>query len=131
MALVGEARIKVVADTKHIREEIQKAFAGMEKDADKAGNNVSKSFNKGMASGMGNGKGFSQFKKDSQQMASNFHKAIRSSYKWQAASGALLQSLMALGGGILALAGNIAGAAASGIALVGVMAQIKCASRVA
>jgi hypothetical protein len=131
MALVGEARIKVVADTKHIREEIQKAFAGMEKDADKAGNNVSKSFNKGMSSGMRGGKGFSQFQKESIAVSKQFQKAIRSSYKWQAATGALLQSVMALGGGLLALAGNIAGAAASGIALVGMMAQIKLASMVA
>lgn len=131
MALVGEARIKVVADTKHVREEIQKAFAGMDKDASTAGNSVSKSFNKGMSSGMGNGKGFSKFKKEAEEMSSQFHKAIRSSYKWQAASGALLQSVMALGGGLLALAGNIAGAASSGIALVGMMAQIKVASMVA
>ena len=131
MALVGEARIKVVADTKHIREEIQKAFNGMERDADTAGNNVSKSFNKGMSSGMGSGKGFSSFQKQSKALASEFHKAIRSSYKWQAAAGALAQSLMALGGGLLALAGNIAGAASAGIALVGVMAQIKVASMVA
>lgn len=131
MALVGEAKIKVVADTSKVRSEIQKAFNGMESDADKAGSNVSKSFNKGMASGMGNGKGFSKFQKQSMAMSSEFHKAIRSSYKWQAAAGALAQSLMALGGGLLALAGNIAGAASAGVALVGVMAQIKVASMVA
>jgi len=131
MALVGEARIKVVADTSKVREEIQKAFGNMEKDADKAGNSVSKSFNRGMSNGMGNGNAFKKFTSESKQLSSQFHKAIRSSYKWQAATGALLQSIMALGGGLLALVGNIAGAASAGIALVGVMAQIKVASMVA
>ena len=130
MALVGEAKIRVVADTSKVKQMIQDGFAGLDKEAEKTGNNVNKSFNKGMSSG-GAGKGFSKFQKESMEMSKQFHKAIRSSYKWQAASGALLQSLMALGGGILALAGNIAGAASAGIALVGMMAQIKVASLVA
>jgi len=132
MALVGEARIKVVADTSKVKQMIQDGFAGLERDAEKTGNSVNKSFNKGLTKGTGgNTDVFKKFKQDSQMMSSQFHKAIRSSYKWQAASGALLQSLMALGGGLLALVGNIAGAASAGIALVGVMAQIKVASMVA
>jgi hypothetical protein len=133
MALVGEARIKVVADTKHIRGEIQKAFADLDKVAEKSGDDINKSFSKGMNKGGGisANSGFSKFNKESKDIGKKFAAAVRSSYKWQAASGALLQSIMALGGGLLALAGNIAGAAASGIALVGMMAQIKLASMVA
>ena len=49
MALVGEARIKVIADTKSVKEQIQKAFADLDRVAEKSGDDVNKAFNKGMS----------------------------------------------------------------------------------
>ena len=133
MAVVGHAEIIVKAITKGVKDDIRRGFDGIEKDAQTVGNNVGKSFNDGLSKGMGGGgsKGtIGRFTKESEELARSFHRGIRSSYKFQAGLGALLQSVMALGGGLLALIGNMAGAAASGVALVGVMAQLKVATLV-
>ena len=130
MAVVGHAEIIVRAITKGVKDDIKRGFDGVQKDAETAGNSVSKSFNNGLRKSMGGNDGFSKFAKESEDMSRAFHKGIRSSYKFQAGLGALLQNVMAVGGGLLALAGNMAGAAASGIALVGVMAQLKVATLV-
>lgn len=130
MAVVGEAKITVVADTSKVREQIRRGFQGATADTKKAADEMGKSFNKALGTNLGGKGGIGKFTKESEALAKSFHKNIRNSYKWQAAAGTLMQSLMALGGGILALVGNMAGAAASGIALVGVMAQIKVAGLV-
>jgi hypothetical protein len=129
MAVVGEARITVVADTRGVKDQIRRGFQGATAEAQRAAEDVSKAFNKGISDGS-NGSGFTKWAKEAKKLSSEFHKAIRNSYKWQAATGALLQSIMALGGGLLALVGNIAGAASAGVALVGVMVQLKVASLV-
>jgi len=129
MAVVGEARIVVIADTRNVKDQIRKGFHGATAEAQRASEEVSKAFNNGLTRGT-NGSGFSRWSREAKEVSKEFHRAIRNSYKWQAATGALLQSIMALGGGILALIGNMAGAASAGIALVGMMAQLKVASLV-
>jgi hypothetical protein len=130
MAVVGRAEILVRAVTTGIKDDIRKGLAGASDVASTAGSDVSKSFNKGLKSN-DISKSFNKFKQEAEQLGKAFFQGIRSSYKFQAAAGALLQSIMALGGGILALAGNMLGAAASGVALIGLMAQMKLASIVA
>jgi hypothetical protein len=132
MALVGEARIKVVADTSGVKEQIRRGFRGATAEAETAANDTSKAFNNGLKKSLGEAtRGMSSFQRESKQLASSFHSAIRSSYKMQAAIGAIIPTLEAAGGGLLALAGNMAGAASSGVVLVGIMAQMKLASLVA
>jgi hypothetical protein len=130
MAVVGRAEIIVRAVTTGIKDDIRKGLAGSSGAAETAGSDVSKSFNKGLRSN-DISKSFNKFKQETEQLGKAFFQAIRTSYKFQAAAGALLQSIMALGGGILALSGNMLGAAASGVALIGLMAQMKLASIVA
>jgi len=131
MAVVGEARITVVADTTGVKEQIRRGFRGAAAEAETAANDTSKAFNKGLNKSLGEGaRGMSKFQRESKQLASSFHAAIRSSYKLQAGIGALIPTLSAVGGGLLALIGNLAGAASAGIALVGMMAQLKIASLV-
>jgi hypothetical protein len=130
MAVVGRAEIIVRAVTTGIKDDIRKGLAGSAGVAETAGSDVSKSFNRGLRSNDVS-KSFNKFKQETEQLGKAFFQAIRTSYKFQAAAGALLQSIMALGGGILALSGNMLGAAASGVALIGLMAQMKLASVVA
>ena len=131
MAVVGEAKITVVADTRGVKDQIRKGFHGATAEAQKASEEVSKSFNKGLNRGLGESSdGFKKLARESRAASSAFHKQVRQSYILQAGLGALIQTLGAVGGGLLALVGNMAGAASSGIALVGVMAQLKVASLV-
>jgi hypothetical protein len=131
MAVVGEAKITVIADTSRVKEQIRKGFHGATAEAQKASEEVSKSFNKGLNVGLGDSaNAFKKLRKESESVASSFAKTVRRSYVLQAGIGALIQSAAALGSGLLALAGNMAGAGASAIALVGVMAQLKVASLV-
>jgi len=130
MAVVGRAEIIVRAVTTGIKDDIRKGLAGSAGVAETAGSDVSRSFNRGLRSN-DISKSFNKFKQETEQLGKAFFQAIRTSYKFQAAAGALLQSIMALGGGILALSGNMLGAAASGVALIGLMAQMKLASVVA
>jgi len=132
MAVVGEARITVTADTSRVKQQIRDGFRGATAEAQAAANDLGKAFDKGLSSSLGNvNKGMSKFNNESKAMASSFHKSIRSSYKLQGAIGALIPTLEAAGGGLLALVGNLAGAASAGIALVGMMVQIKVATLVA
>jgi hypothetical protein len=131
MAVVGEAKITVIADTSRVKEQIRKGFHGATAEAQKASEEVSKSFNKGLNVGLSDGtNAFNRLRKSAESVASSFAKTVRRSYVLQAGIGALIQSAAALGSGLLALAGNMAGAGASAIALVGVMAQLKVASLV-
>jgi hypothetical protein len=130
MAVVGKAEILVRAVTSGIKDDIRKGLAGASDVAETAGSDISRSFNRGLKSN-DIFKSFGKFRQESEQLGKAFFQAIRTSYKFQAAAGALLQSIMALGGGILALSGNMLGAAASGVALIGLMAQMKLASVVA
>ncbi len=130
MAVVGHAEIIVKAITKGVKDDIKRGLSEASKEIEQTSDDVGKKINKGLRNGMGGNDPFKKWAKDAQQTSKKFHEAIRSSYKWQAASGVLLQSIMALGGGILALAGNMAGAAASGAALFGTMVQIKVAALV-
>lgn len=131
MAVVGEAKITVVADTRGVKDQIRKGFHGATAEAQKASDDVSKSFNKGLNRGLGESSdAFKRLGKESRAASSAFHKQVRQSYILQAGLGSLIQTLGAVGGGLLALVGNMAGAASSGIALVGVMVQLKVASLV-
>ena len=131
MAVVGEAKITVVADTRGVKDQIRKGFHGATAEAQKASDDVSKSFNKGLNRGLGESSdAFSRLGKESRSLASAFHKQVRQSYLLQAGLGAVIQVAGVLGNGLLALVGNMAGAASAGIALVGVMAQLKVASLV-
>jgi hypothetical protein len=131
MAVVGEARITVYADTSKVKEQIRKGFHGATAEAQKASEEVSKSFNSGLNRGLGNSTdAFKKLRTESESVARSFAKSVRKSYMLQAGLGALIQSVAALGSGLLALAGNLAGAGAAGIALVGMMAQLKVASLV-
>lgn len=129
MAIVGEARIIVRADTTAIKEQIRRGFAATEQVAADAGSKVSKSFGAGF--GKDSKKMVSDFSKEAENLARSFHRAIRNSYKWQAATGALIQSISVLANGLLALIGNIGGAVAAGGALIGLMAQMKVTALVA
>jgi hypothetical protein len=131
MAVVGEAKITVIADTSGVKDQIRKGFHGATADAQRAADDVSKSFNKGLNRSLGESNdGFKKLGRESRALSSAFHKQVRQSYLLQAGLGALIQTLGAVGGGLLALVGNMAGAASAGIALVGVMAQLKVASLV-
>lgn len=131
MAVVGEARITVVADTRGVKDQIRKGFHGATAEANKASQELSNSFNKGLNRSLGEGgDAFKKLGRESRALSTAFHKQVRQSYLLQAGLGALIQTLGAVGGGLLALVGNMAGAASSGIALVGVMAQLKVASLV-
>jgi len=131
MAVVGEAKITVIADTSRVKEQIRKGFHGATADAQRAADDVSKSFNKGLNRSLGESSdGFKRLGRESRAAASAFHKQVRQSYLLQAGLGAVIQVAGVLGNGLLALVGNMAGAASSGIALVGVMAQLKVASLV-
>jgi hypothetical protein len=66
MAVVGEARITVIADTRGVKDQIKKGFHGATAEAQKASEEVSKSFNKGLNEGLGGGaNAFSRLRKES------------------------------------------------------------------
>ena len=131
MAVVGEAKITVVADTRGVKDQIRKGFHGATAEAQRASDDVSKSFSKGLNRGLGSASdSFKNLNRESRELASSFAKSVRKSYILQAGLGALIQNVAALGSGFLALVGNMAGAASASIALVGVMAQLKVASLV-
>jgi hypothetical protein len=131
MAVVGEARITVVADTRGVKDQIRKGFHGATAAAQKASQEVSSTFGKGLSKGLESASdAFKKLNNESEQLARSFAKGVRRSYVFQAGLGALIQSVGALASGLLALIGNLAGAASSGIALVGIMAQMKVASLV-
>jgi hypothetical protein len=131
MAVVGEAKITVIADTSRVKEQIRKGFHGATAEAQKASEEVSRTFNSGLNKSLGDSSNaFKKLNKESENLARSFAKSVRRSYVFQAGIGALIQSVAALGGGLLALAGNLAGAGSAGIALVGIMAQLKVASLV-
>jgi hypothetical protein len=127
MAVVGSAEIIVRAITTGVKKDIQDGFKGLAGDTERAGQDVSKSFNKGMNKSPIGGK----FLKEADAYGKKFHGIIRSTYKLQAGAGALIQTISTLGVGIAALGGNMLGAASSGVALVGLMAQMKVATLVA
>jgi hypothetical protein len=131
MAVVGEAKITVVADTRGVKDQIRKGFHGATAVAQKASQEVSSTFGKGLSKGLESASdAFKKLNNESEQLARSFAKGVRRSYVFQAGIGALIQSVAALGSGLLALIGNLAGAASAGIALVGIMAQMKVASLV-
>jgi hypothetical protein len=131
MAVVGEAKITVIADTSRVKEQIRKGFHGATAEAQKASEEVSKAFNSGLNKSLSDSSNaFKRINRESENLAKSFAKTVRRSYVFQAGIGALIQSVAALGSGLLALAGNLAGAGSSAIALVGIMAQLKVASLV-
>ena len=124
MALVGEAHILVRAVTTKVKDDIKRAFNGVDTDANLVGEAIEKGVGKGS-------RAIGKFSKESEALAREFHRGIRNSYKFQAAISSLIQSVSALVNGLFAMIGNLAGAAESGVVLIGVMAQLKIATLVA
>lgn len=121
MAIVGEAYILVRAITTEIKSDIAKGFEGVRGQSTKEGNAAGQAFGQGFGNKM---------REEATQAARGFHQLMRRGYAIQAGIGTLVGSISALIGGLGALSGALVGAAASGVALVGVMAQIKVASMV-
>jgi hypothetical protein len=121
MAVVGEAYILVRAITTEIKKDIANGFDGVKGQSTKEGN----------AAGQAFGQSFGNQMRDQATMAAkSFFQLMRRGYSVQAGIGAALSSVVALVGALGALAGALAGAATSGIALVGVMVQMKVAGMV-
>lgn len=118
MAVVGEAYILVRAITTEIKSDIAKGFEGVRGQSTKEGHAA------GQAFGQGFGK---KMRDEATESARAFHQLMRRGYSIQAGIGTLITSISALIGGLGALSGALIGAAASGVALVGVMAQLKVA----
>ena len=121
MAVVGEAYILVRAITTEIKKDIANGFDGVRGQSTKEGNAAGQAFGKGFGNKM---------RDEATASAKAFHQLMRRGYSVQAGIGAAATSISALIGGLGALSGALVGAAASGIALVGVMAQIKVAGMV-
>ena len=121
MAVVGEAYILVRAITTEIKKDIANGFEGVKGQSTKEGN----------AAGQAFGQSFGNKMRDEATMAAKaFHQLMRRGYSMQAGVGAALSSVSALVGALGALSGALVGAATSGIALVGVMVQMKVAGMV-
>ena len=121
MAVVGEAYILVRAITTEIKKDIANGFEGVKGQSTKEGN----------AAGQAFGQSFGNKMRDEATMAAKaFHQLMRRGYSMQAGIGAALASVSALVGALGALSGALVGAATSGIALVGVMVQMKVAGMV-
>jgi hypothetical protein len=121
MAVVGEAYILVRAITTEIKKDIANGFEGVRGQSTKEGTAAGQAFGKGFGNKM---------RDEATASAKAFHQLMRRGYAVQAGIGAAATSISALIGGLGALGGALIGAAASGIALVGVMAQIKVAGMV-
>jgi hypothetical protein len=121
VAVVGEAYILVRAITTEIKKDIANGFDGVKGQSTKEGKSAGNAF----------GQGFGDTMRDqATQSARAFFQLMRRGYSVQAGIGAALTSVSALIGALGALSGTLVGAATSGIALVGVMAQLKVASMV-
>ena len=121
MAVVGEAYILVRAITTEIQKDIANGFDGVKGQSTKEGNAAGQAFGRGFGNKM---------RDEATASAKAFHQLMRRGYSLQAGIGAAVTSVSALIGGLGALSGALVGAAASGIALVGVMAQMKVAGMV-
>lgn len=122
MAIVGEAYILVRAITTEIKKDIASGFDGVRGQSTKEGHAAGQAFGQGFGNKM---------RDEATQSARGFHALMRKGYAVQAGIGAAATSISALIGGLGALGGALLGAAASGVAFVGVMAQIKVGSAVA
>lgn len=122
MAIVGEAYILVRAITTEIKKDIASGFDGVKGQSTKEGSAAGQAFGQGFGNKM---------RDEATQSARAFHALMRKGYSIQAGIGAAATSISALIGGLGALGGALMGAAASGVAFVGVMAQIKVGSAVA
>jgi len=121
MAIVGEAYILVRAITTEIKKDIANGFDGVKGQSTKEGTAAGQAFGKGFGNKM---------RDEATEAARGFHQLMRRGYAIQAGVGTLISSISALVGGLGALSGALVGAATSGIALVGIMAQIKIAGAV-
>lgn len=124
MAVVGEAHILVRAITTGLKKDIEKGFQGIKGATEAAGRESGDAFSKEFS------KGLNKFNKESQAAAKNFHKLMRQANIFQAGIGIAASSLSALVAALGAFVGAVGGAAAAGVALVGVMAQLKVATLV-
>ncbi len=121
MAVVGDAYIVVRAITDSVKDDIRNGFKGVSGETSKMGREAGSAFGQGFSRG---------FAREAEQTLTAFGKLVRKGYYVQSAFGALAGSISALVGGLGAFIGVAGGAAASGIALAGAMAQIKIASMV-
>jgi hypothetical protein len=121
MAVVGEAYILVRAITTEIKKDIANGFDGVKGQSTKEGNAAGQAFGQGFGNTM---------RDEASQSAKAFFQLMRRGYSVQAGIGAALTSVSALIGALGALSGALVGAATSGIALVGVMVQMKVAGMV-
>jgi hypothetical protein len=122
MAVVGEAYILVRAITTEIKKDIANGFDGVKGQSTKEGHAAGQAFGQGFGNKM---------RDEATASAKGFHQLMRRGYSVQAGIGAAATSISALIGGLGALGGALLGAAASGVAFVGVMAQIKVGAAVA
>jgi hypothetical protein len=121
MAVVGEAYILVRAITTEIKKDIANGFDGVRGQSTKEGNAAGQAFGQSFGNKM---------RDEATASAKAFHQLMRRGYSVQAGIGAALASVSALVGALGALSGALVGAATSGIALVGVMVQMKVAGMV-
>jgi len=121
MAVVGEAYILVRAITTEIKKDIANGFEGVKGQSTKEGNAAGQAFGQSFGNKM---------RDEATASAKAFHQLMRRGYSMQAGVGAALASVSALVGALGALSGALVGAATSGIALVGVMVQMKVAGMV-
>jgi tetratricopeptide (TPR) repeat protein len=121
VAVVGDAYIVVRAITDNVKDDIRNGFKGVKGETSKMGREAGSAFGSGFARG---------FAGEAEQALKAFGKLVRQGYYLQSAIGAAVGSLSALVGGLGAFIGVAGAAASSGVALVGVMAQIKIANMV-
>ena len=121
MAVVGDAYIIVRAITDSVKDDIRKGFKGVKGETTRMGEETGSAFGSGFSRG---------FAGEAEQALKAFGKLVRQGYYLQSAIGAVVGGLGALVGGLGAFIGVAGAAASSGIALVGVMAQMKLASMV-
>lgn len=141
MPVVGEAHIIVRAITTNVAKDIKNGFNGVSgsggKQAEKTGQDLASKFMKGfnqntevsflsqLAAGM---KEMNPAAEASYQAINNL---VTSGYKTSAMAGIAVSSIGALVGGLVALIGAAAGAAASFTAVIGLFLSLKAATAVA
>jgi len=133
MAVVGDAYVVVRALTDKVQGDIRRGFAGTEGIGRRAGEGLGSAFTRGFNRGS-NVSVFTKFSSglkamlpDAEAVRESFQKLVGRGYLVGTMLGQIIGLVSALGGGLLALAGNAAGAAASIVVLGNVFAAFGLA----
>jgi len=133
MAVVGEAHVIVRAITNRVKGDIRNGFRGSERLGSEAGQKISGAFSRAFNAAKQDGvsffgrvsKGLEALRPGSKQAYDAFASLQRKFYGFGTILGGLIGGIGSLGNAILALAGALAGAAPSMIALGGAMVALK------